>query len=48
MKRKYYKFTYDNGGVFDTFTVDLFLGDFEGVEQFEFFSTSSKNDQRAL
>lgn len=30
------------------FTGDLRLGDFEGVEWLEFFSTSSKNDQSAL
>lgn len=45
MKNQY---TYDDGGVFGTFTGDLRFGDLEGVERFEFFSTSSKNDQSAL
>lgn len=42
------QFTYDDGGVFGTFTGGLRFGDLEGVERFEFFSTSSKNDQSAL
>lgn len=40
--------TYDVGGVFGTFTGAFCLGDLDGVERFEFFSTSSKNDQSAL
>lgn len=48
LKRKFNKLTYEDGGVFGTFTGGLCLDGLEGVEWFEFFSTSSKNDQRAL
>lgn len=41
-------YTYDGGGVFGKRTGDLILGDLEGVERTEFFSTSSKNDHSAL
>jgi hypothetical protein len=40
--------TYDDGGVLGKFTGNFCLGNLEGVERLEFFSTSSKNDHRAL
>lgn len=43
-----YDLTYDEVGVFEAFSIGICLGILEGVERFEFFSTSSKNDHNAL
>lgn len=43
-----YNLTYDEDGVFEAFSTDFCLGNLEGVERFEFFSISSKNDHNAL